>query len=528
MREFNSTGLCVPRKHYMVDISDRVAQMRAMVERGDYFCVNRARQYGKTTTLVALEDALAHDYAVVGLDFQALSHADFATEGHFVDAFAREVLREADYGILELPDEASEALAGLRDADANGLRLPDLFSALALWNRRSPRPVVLIIDEVDSATNNQVFLDFLAQLRLGYLEHERRPSVPAFQSVILAGVTDVKHLKARIRPDGESKVNSPWNIAADFDVDMSFSVADVAGMLAQYEADHHTGMDAAAVAEELVAWTAGYPFLVSRLCQLVDKHGLAWDRAGVDAAVRLLLVERNTLFDSLMGKLEDYPELKKSLRGLLMEGREVAYNPDQEEISQLSMYGFVKNCGGRLAVANRVFETRLYNLFLSDEELRGGRASEVGDAASLDRSLFTEGGRLNMRAVLEGFRRTYTEVYGPLEEGGRFAEKDGRELFLMYLKPIINGTGNYYVEAQTRDQTRTDVVVDYLGERFVVELKVWRGPRYNKQGERQVAGYLERFGLDVGYMLSFNFNKRKEPGMRRVALGNKVLWEETV
>ena len=62
MREFNSTGLCVPRKHYMVDISGRVEQMRAMVERGDYFCVNRARQYGKTTSL-------ADDYAVAGLDF---------------------------------------------------------------------------------------------------------------------------------------------------------------------------------------------------------------------------------------------------------------------------------------------------------------------------------------------------------------------------------------------------------------------------------------------------------------------------
>ena len=528
MREFNSTGLCVPWKHYMVDISGRVAQIRDMVERGDYFCINRARQYGKTTTLAALRRALEGDYAVAGLDFQALSHADFATEGHFVGAFAREVLRGAEYGILELPAEASEALAGLRGADPGGLRLPDLFSALALWNRESARPVVLIIDEVDSATNNQVFLDFLAQLRLSYLVREENPSAPTFQSVVLAGVTDVKHLKAKISPDGESKVNSPWNIAADFDVRMSFDVADVAGMLAEFEADHHTGMDVAEVATELVAWTAGYPFLVSRLCQLVDKHGFAWDRAGVDAAARLLLVERNTLFDSLMGKLEDHPELKATLREVLMEGRAVAYNPDQEEIAQLAMYGFVEGRDGRLAVTNRLFETRLYNLFLSDEELRGGRASEVGDAGDLGRSLFVEGGRLNMRAVLEGFRRTYEEVYGPLEEGGRFRERDGRELFLMYLKPIINGTGNYYVEAQTRDQTRTDVVVDYAGERFVVELKVWRGPRYNEAGERQVAGYLERFGLSVGYMLSFNFNKHKETGISRVVVGDKVLWEETV
>ena len=526
MREFNSTGLCVPRKHYMVDISGRVAQMRAMVERGDYFCVNRARQYGKTTTLVALQDALQGDFVVADLDFQALSHADFATEGAFVGAFAREVLRRAEYGLLELSDGPSEALTQLRGASPGELRLPDLSSALALWNRGSRLPVVLIIDEVDSATNNQVFLDFLAQLRLQYLERERRPSIPAFRSVVLAGVTDVKHLKARIRPGEASKVNSPWNIAADFRVDMSFSAADVVGMLAQYEEDHATGMDVAAVAEELVAWTSGYPFLVSRLCQLMDEGGLGWDRAGVDAAVRLLLSERNTLFDSLMGKLEAFPDLKATLRRILMEGERLPYSPDQEEIAQLEMYGFVVHGPSNdVRISNRIFETRLYDLFVVEDKIAGSPMYTAGDR---ERSLFVEDGQLNMRAVLEGFRRTYTEVYGPLEEGGRFHEKDGRELFLMYLKPIINGTGNYYVEAQTRDQTRTDVIVDYLGERFVVELKIWRGPRHNEAGERQMAGYLERFGLEVGYMLSFNFNRRKEPGLRRVAVGDKTLWEETV
>ena len=57
--------------------------------------------------------------------------------------------------------------------------------------------------------------------RLQYLEHEKRPGIPAFQPVILAGVTDVKHLKAKIRPEDQHKVNSPWNIAADFDVFLS-------------------------------------------------------------------------------------------------------------------------------------------------------------------------------------------------------------------------------------------------------------------------------------------------------------------
>ena len=169
----------------------------------------------------------------------------------------------------------------------------ELFLGLREWLQVTERSIVLIIDEVDSATNNQVFLGFLVQLRLQYLSREKNPTHPAFQSVILAGVTDVKHLKSKIRPDDQAKVNSPWNIAADFRVNMSFSVDDVMGMLAEYEEDHSTGMDVCAVATELIAWTSGYPFLVSRLCQLVDERGLAWDCEGVDAAVRLLLSDSN-------------------------------------------------------------------------------------------------------------------------------------------------------------------------------------------------------------------------------------------
>ena len=524
MKKFNSTGLCVPRKHYMVDISDRVKQIRAMVNDGDYLCINRARQYGKTTMLAALKRALQDEYVVVSLDFQGLSHADFESEPAFSAAFARELLVRRDYGMLDLPDAVSSRLEELRDGGSGSQTLATLFSALALWNNRSSQPVVLLVDEVDSATNNQVFLDFLAQLRMAYLNHEEDPSFPAFQSVILAGVTDIKHLKTRIRPENESKMNSPWNIAADFDVDMSFSTKDVAGMLAQYEADHVTGMDIYAVAEELVACTSGYPFLVSRLCQLIDVRGLGWDHAGVNTAVRELLKDDDvSLFESLTGKLETYPGLKGTLRSLLMNGEDIDASPYDETQKQLRMFGFATERRNKLTIANRIFETLLYDYFLAEEQ--GGTLRE---AATIGRSQFVRGGRLDMCAVLEGFRHTYVEVYGPPEEGGRFLEKDGRELFLMCLKPIINGTGNYYIEAQTRDLTRTDVIVDYAGERFVVELKIWRGPRHNEEGERQVAGYLKHFGLDVGYMLSFNFNKHKDPGFRRVELGGKVLWEETV
>ena len=181
----------------------------------------------------------------------------------------------------------------------------------------------------------------------------------------------------------------------------------------------------------------------------------------------------------------------------------------------------------RAAVAVRaaytIFETRLYNLFLSDAELENNVFYNTG---TLNKSRFIKDRRLDMLAVLNGFIETYTQVFGPLEE--RFKEKDGREYFLLYLKPIINGTGNFYIEAQTRDQLRTDVIVDYLGEQFIIELKIWNGSAYNEKGEQQLCEYLKRFGLKTGYMLTFNFNKEKEQGIKDVKIGDMTIHEATL
>lgn len=54
MKEFNTTAVCVSNKHYMVDITERVNEIKRLVDAGKYFTINRARQYGKTTTLTAL------------------------------------------------------------------------------------------------------------------------------------------------------------------------------------------------------------------------------------------------------------------------------------------------------------------------------------------------------------------------------------------------------------------------------------------------------------------------------------------
>ena len=527
MKTFNTTGVCIPAKHYMVDLSDRVREIKKLVDAGKYFTIDRARQYGKTTTLNALKNYLKDQYDVISLDFQGISNAGFKTEQTFVKAFCR-LLKKKNTNYRLLPQTVKKDIENYLSRTEEEAALDELSMTFSAWCAETERPVVMMIDEVDSATNNQVFLDFLAQLREGYISRDT-DEMPAFQSVILAGVTDIKHLKGRIRPDEQHKVNSPWNIATDFDIDMSLPEEGIRKMLDEYEVDHHTGMDTVMIAKLIREYTGGYPFLVSRICELIDtrlfpntfgKPGDAWTGHGVDEAVKMLLAENNTLFQSLTKNLNNYSDLKAAIRSILMEGTKIAYNAQQDEIAQMQMYGLIRNDHNTVRVANRIFEMMLYNLFLSDEELKNNIFSREADLA---KNQFVENGRLNIRLVLQKFISTYTEIIGPL--GEKFKEKDGRELFLLYLKPIINGTGNYYIEAQTRDQTRTDVIVDYMGQQYVIELKIWHGPRYNAEGEKQISEYLDYFGLTTGYMLSFNFNKNKETGMKQVYIGDKLLYE---
>lgn len=525
-RKFNVTGACNPKRHYMVDLTSRLEEIRAMVEEGDYFTINRGRQYGKTTILRALAVYLENDYEVVSLDFQRLGSMAYENEPSFVSAFSRIVLTCGK----NFPEDIREKFTVLRDQTAGVCSLQVLFDVLTQWCGEEERPVVLLIDEVDTATNNQIFLDFLAQLRADYLDRDIKPT---FQSVILAGVHDVRNIKRKIRADEEHKVNSPWNIAADFPVKMNFQAKDIAGMLREYEQDHETGMDIDAVSKIIYDYTNGYPVLVSRICKLLDERvsgaedfstlSDAWTEKGVIHAVGMLLIEKNALFESLIEKVDAYPELRSILSDILMNGAEISYNPDLASIQLAEMYGFIRREGTKVVIANRIFETRLYNYFLSAEKERKSEMSRLGER---EKYRFVKNGELNMKAILERFVVSFDDLYGDRDE--RFIEDDGRRYFLLYLRPIINGVGNYYIEPRTRNNERTDIVIDYMGKQIVCELKIWRGNAYNERGEQQITDYLDYYHLDTGYMLSFCFNKNKKIGVHEVTVGEKTLVEAVV
>lgn len=131
-----------------------------------------------------------------------------------------------------------------------------------------------------------------------------------------------------------------------------------------------------------------------------------------------------------------------------------------------------------------------------------------------------------MELLSERFVLHWGDLYSSADE--KFIEDNGRKFFLLYLKPIINGVGNYYIESRTRDNGRTDVIVDYRGIQYITELKIWHGEEYNKRGEEQLVNYLDAYHIQKGYLLSFNFNKKKTTGVRRIVIGDKLLIEAVV
>lgn len=220
-------------------------------------------------------------------------------------------------------------------------------------------------------------------------------------------------------------------------------------------------------------------------------------------------------------QLDVYKDLRGMIEDIIYRGRKITFSPEQKSISLGLMFGFLKEDNGRVTIANRMFEMCLLNLFMAEES-----GSDIYAQGGSDRIGFIKDNMLDMELVLKKFVEYFTEICGQKDQ--KFIEKQGRKIFLIYLKPIINGTGNYYIEAQTRDERRTDIIVDYRGEQFIVELKIWHGNEYNERGEEQLTDYLEYYHKDKGYLLSFNFNKNKKTGVSEIEIRNKIIVEAVV
>lgn len=513
MREFNVTGLCVHEKHYMVDISYKIKKIHEMVDRGAYFTINRPRQFGKTTTFNELVTELNKKYTVIKTSFEGIGDDIFKTE----EAFCSDIFEIFAKSVKFTNKDLYKRIMNYTNITRNFTDFSNNITDLVELHNEE---IILIIDEVDKSSGTRVFMQFLGVLRNKYLSSMSKEDL-TFKSVILGGVNDIKNLKLKIREEADRTFNSPWNVAADFRIDMSFSSDEIQTMLEDYVAETGIFMDVSLLSRQIRDFTSGYPYLVSRLCKNIDEYlDKDWTEAGLKKSIKMTLNEHNTLFDDVIKNIENYEEIKNIIYEVLVLGNSIGYNPFVYQKGLL--YGILKEQDGRLAIHNKIFESLLYDYLIAQRESQKLASKFI----QVDKSEMLDKEKLNMERVLIKFQQFMYEQYR--EEDEHFYESHGRLIFLAYLKPILNGKGFSFVEPQTRQNKRMDVVITYGIEKHIVELKIWNGDAYRAKGIDQLAQYMQEQRVKDGYLLSFNFNKSKQYTSEWIYLDDKKIFEVTV
>ena len=145
-RKFNITGSCTPQKHYMVPLDDRLEKIKTdYIDEGSYFVISKGRQYGKTTTLSALEKYLKDNYIVLSLDFQEIGTEDFADASTFAKVFAGMIIETLEIADPANKKEALIPLTAMAENPGAG-SLKELFTCLSKMCAKAQRPIVLMID----------------------------------------------------------------------------------------------------------------------------------------------------------------------------------------------------------------------------------------------------------------------------------------------------------------------------------------------------------------------------------------------
>ena len=497
-KRFNVTGTCRPAKHYMADVSKKWKRALKMIDFGEYFIINRPRQYGKTTALYAMADILRKrgDYLVFNISFEGIGDTIFSEEHLFSKGFIEILATYAKSQIPTLANWLNEATQRVNNFKALSVEITQLA-------HQTDKKIVLFIDEVDKSSNNQLFVNFLAMLRNKYLAQEEEKT---FHSVVLAGLHDVKTLKLKLRPDDEKKYNSPWNIAADFLVDMNLQVAEIKPMLDDYVAATGVTMDTQWMSEQLFYYTSGYPFLVSKLCKTIDeiilpeKAEQTWTADDLEASVRLLLKESNTNFDSLIKSLENDKALYDLVYRIIMEGDVVYFNIHEPLINMGLIHGIFKN-EGQIKIHNRIYETILYDYMTAKTTVAMQSYINYAEHFKLDNN------GLNIPAALLKFQQFMKEEFN--EKDITFLERQGRLVFLSFLTPVLNGKGQTFKEVQVSEEKRLDIVTTYFQHKYIIELKRWYGEESHQRGLKQLADYLEIHTVKEGYLVIFEYNKVK-------------------
>ena len=295
-RFFNTSGPCDPAKHYMLPAEERLSEARRLIELERYFVLHAPRQTGKTTTVAALTESLAAEGRYAAL---LASCEEAQAAGEDINRGIAAILNQIEKQAADLPEpQRPPPVETVADVDG----VSRLGNYLTRWAERSPLPVVLFLDEIDSVMGNPL-ISVLRQLRAGYPDRPAR--FP--QTVALVGMRDVRDYK--LAKGQVLHTASPYNIKDRSFLLGNFTAEEVATLYEQHTAETGQVFTAEVKAG---AWelTQGQPWLVNALADQVAGWDVAdrsvvLDISHIESARETLIARRDTHLDSLVARLHE-------------------------------------------------------------------------------------------------------------------------------------------------------------------------------------------------------------------------------
>lgn len=504
MRRFGTQGPVNSKEHYVVSRKDELADYISRVKQGRYIVLFAPRQSGKTTFFKEAMKALAEEdssFFPIQLNFE--EYKNRTSDQFYADIYS-DICEEIKYNIesrdSELTQEYLDFISNTTITDSVSMRrffrqLPHI-----LGNEKDPLVlprIIINIDEFDGIPQT-VVSDFLHSLRRIYLTDS---NVRSPYSVSIVGVKSITQLNY-------DRSISPFNIQDEFTLP-NFSLQQVGELFAQYT-DEVGQLISPEVLELLHKQTAGQPFLVNRLAQiLTDELNIPKSETIQTShflqAHAILLEERNTNIDHLTTNIRRDRRYETMLMQIAFTDDGKRFNLRNDTISELVTYGVVKKGeDGLCKILNPIY---LYCIIQTFQPPGNGLESEYfSDEGPIDfTGYLTPSGKIQMGALLDNFKNFIARAgYRILEVPDTPQEFVGQYLLSAYLDQFVQAIGaSIRLEVQT-GRGRADIIIAHNGEQYIIETKVWRSERRYELGKQQLAEYMKLENTKEGYYVVFD------------------------
>ena len=509
MERFFNTAGPQTRDSYTIDPLSRfdLDEIMTLIRQQRYFVLHAPRQTGKTSCMLALRDHLNKqgDYIAVYANVEGGQAS--RNDAQSVVKSTVDTLAEQFRGVVgnDMPLQIRDEVQPVGKDSMLSTYLRRLAETL-------PKPIVLIIDEIDALVGDSL-VSILRQIRSGYAN---RPAIFP-QTIILCGVRDVRDYRIVLSNQDIITGGSAFNIKAESLRLGNFSKDEIHELYMQHTSETGQVFDEACFP---MVWeaTEGQPWLVNALAREVTyKMKENRDRSVriipemIDQAIENLIYRRDTHIDILIDKLKE-PRVRRVIEPMLA-GSEEADDSliPTDDIQYVIDMGLVKRERGKpIRIANGIYREIIpRELTWSTQEMLMQQPQWYQNP---DNSI-------NMEKLLLDFQQFFRQNADAWIGKFDYAEAGPQLLLQAFLQRIVNG-GGYIDREYGLGRRRTDLLIrkpltDHYGgpvQRIVLELKIKRGniDTLIEKGLEQTANYMVTVGsVDEGHLIIFDRTQEK-------------------